>query len=83
MFEMDDDDCEDAVCDPHQDWPTQDMLASESPVCKTLVKTYTGSIRGRGKRGQREISEEDAIARSKYNISSIPYDSPDWLFGKA
>ena len=92
MSEIESDDCEDESCDPHQDQPTRDSVASDCPVQKTLAKTYTGSIRCTGKREQRKNSEEDATAPSQernvvYPLSptivSVPYYRPDWSFGEA
>ena len=56
MFEIESDKCEDLSCDSHQDWPTQSMLASESPVRMIRAKIYMDS----GKRGWKEICEQDA-----------------------
>ena len=65
MSEIENGDFEDVSCDPHQNQPTQDTLACDSLVRKTVAKTYTDSIWGRGRRERRDISEEDVTALSQ------------------
>ena len=69
MFEIESDDFEDASCDPHQNLSNQGTIASNSPVRKTLAKTYTDSTRVRGKRGEGRYTKDATTLPADRNMT--------------